>query len=247
MVKLVYIKEIDEKIFSETVFITGFQGFGLVGYLTTRHIVSELGLEKIGFIKTKYMPEITFYTNRFGLIYPFELYYGEVFDKKITVLLNHSIPIRNELTKYTEFIAEWAKSRGVSMAILIGGLDPSIKESSEEEYRWIPISNYNGNLDAPILNERYVIGPLALTMMFLNARNVPGVAIFAYTEMYRPDPRASAVAVKTVSKILGIEIDTRKLLEEAAVIESIEEERRKFMRMVEEGVRTGRRNYTMHV
>lgn len=247
MLDIFYFKRFASEKLRNSILITGYQGFGLVGYLSTRHIVLELNLERIGFIKTKYMPEITFYSDKQGLAYPFEVYYGEVGDKKLVVVLNQGIPSRSERSLYAEFIAKWAKEVGVSMAILIGGLDSSIRESSDEEYRWIPIGGYEGKLDAPILSERYVIGPLALTMMFFDAYEIPGVAIFAYTEMYRPDPRASAVVVKAVSKLLNIDIDAKKLLEEASAIEAIEEEKRKMLRAVEEGLRSERRDYSMHV
>jgi len=242
-----YLERIGDSELEGAVFITGFQGFGMVGYLTTRHIVQELKLKKIGFIKTRYMPELTFYTEDVGITYPFELYYGSVNGKKLVVLLNNATPHKRERTEYAEFVAKWVRENKISYAILVGGLDPSIRESSDEKYRWIPISGYKIALNAPILSEKYVIGPLALMIMFMNAYNIFGVAIFSYTDLYRPDPRASAVAVEVISRILGIEISVKKLLEEAAIIEAIEEEGKKLLKTVEGEVSSERPRYSMHV
>ncbi len=247
MITIHYLKDVSKTDLEGSVFITGYQGFGMVGYLASRHVVRELGLYKIGFIKTRYMPETTFYIDGIGLSYPFELYYGIVDDKKLVVLLNHAIPHFRERTQYAEFISKWVRENGVEYAILLGGLDPSIKESEDEKYRWIPIYRFDKKLDAPILNEKYVVGPLALTMMFMEAYRVSGIAIFAYTEMYRPDPRASAVAVEVIARLLDLRINTEKLLEEAEVIEAIEEERRKLLKMYEGEVKPSRKDYTMHV
>jgi len=247
MISIHYFKDVDKSILKDSIFITGFQGFGMVGYLSSRHIVQELGLSKVAFIKTRYMPEIIFYTEKHGIIYPFELYYGVVNGKKITVLLNNATPIERERTEYAEFIAKWSSEIGVSKCILIGGLDPSIKTDPSETYRWIPIGESDIKLNAPILSEKYVIGPLALTMMFMNAYNIPGVAIFAYTELYRPDPRASAVAVEVVGQILDVSISTKKLIEEATIIEAIEEERKKIISSVEGEVKSEKPRYSMHV
>lgn len=215
-------------------FITGFQGFGMVGYLSTRHLALELGLRRIGLIRTKYYPETTLYTEKVGVIYPFELYFGSVEGKKLLVLLNNGTPSVRERTDYAEFVARWAKSVKVSSAVLIGGLDPSLKEKSDEKYRWIPFGGSTVRLPAEILENRHIIGPLALMIVFMDAYKIPGVAVFSYTELYRPDPRASAVAVEVVGELLGLKIDTARLLEEAKIIESIEAEREKMLKVMED-------------
>ncbi len=239
-------KDLEEKL-KDSVFITGYQGFGLVGYLASKHIVKELELKKIGFIKTKYLPEITSYDEKLSLIYPFEIYFGEINHKKITVLLNHSLPHSSERTLYAEALAKWLREHRISKAILIGGLDSSLKENEDEKYRWIPLNGYRPDLDAAILINKYVVGPLALTMVFLDIYNISGIVVLPFSETYRPDPRASAIAVDVVSKIIGIEINTDKLLEEASIIEAIEAEKQKIMKMLEGEVKPETRGYSMHV
>ncbi|WP_440060106.1 proteasome assembly chaperone family protein [Thermogladius sp. 4427co] len=230
---IVLLDKVSDSDLEGSTFITGFQGFGMVGYLTSRHLVMELKLKRIGFVRTRYYPETTIYTRESGIVYPFELYYGVVEGRKILVLLNNGTPSVRDRTDYAEFIARWVKEKKISNAILVGGLDPSLKESEEEKYRWVPIGGYTGKLNAAILENRHVIGPLALMMIFMDAYKVPGVAVFAYTELYRPDPRASAVAVEVIGELLGLKIDTTRLLEEAKIIESIEAEREKMMKNVE--------------
>ncbi len=229
-IKLFILEEIDKEELKDSVFITGYQGFGMVGYLTSRHIALQLGLRRIAFIRTRYFPEATFYDKKIGIIYPFELYYGKAGDNKLLVLVNHGIPHVKERTNYAEFIGNLAKELGVREAILVGGLDPAVKESKDEKYRWIPIGKTTRRLEAPILEEKHVIGPLALTIMFMNAYRIPGVAIFAYAELYRPDPKATIVAVETISKILGVKIETRSLLEEASILEEAEKKSEELMR-----------------
>ena len=245
-IRLFMLEDLPEDELKGSTLITGYQGFGMVGYLTSRHIALELGLKRIGFIRTVYFPEATFYKKEVGLVYPFELYYGKVNGKKLIVLVNHGTPHVRERTHYAEFISKWARDVGVSETILVGGLDPAIREKEDEKYRWIPIDGYKGQLNAPLLEEKHVIGPLALTMMFMNAYHVPGVAIFAYTELYRPDPGATAIAVEVVSQLLGVKIPTDKLLEEASIIESIEK-REERLEMMEGEVKTGKREHPMYM
>jgi len=47
-IKIIPLKSLDKTLFENALFITGYQGFGMVGYLTTRHLVRELKLEKVG-------------------------------------------------------------------------------------------------------------------------------------------------------------------------------------------------------
>ncbi|ADI32641.1 proteasome assembly chaperone family protein [Staphylothermus hellenicus] len=246
-IELFLLEKISREELKDSVFITGYQGFGMVGYLTSRHISLELKLRKIGFIRTRYFPEATLYKKDLGLVFPFELYYGKINDKKLLVLVNHGVPHVRERTSYAEFIGRWLKEIGVSKVILVGGLDPAIKEREDEKYRWIPLSGYQAKLDAPILEEKHVIGPLALTMMFIEAHRIPGVAIFAYTELYRPDPRASAVATSVIADMLGLKIDTSKLLEEASKIEAVEEKKEELMKAVEGEIKQRKREHPMYM
>jgi uncharacterized protein len=231
-IKIIPLKSLDKSLFENALFITGYQGFGMVGYLTTRHLVRELKLEKVGLIRTKHMPEVTLYGDN-GLLYPFELYAGEVSGRKVLVLLNNAVPHIHERTDYAEFIASLMKAFKVEEALLVGGLDPSLKETEDEKYRWIPIGNTKISLNAPVLKNRHVIGPLALTMMFTEAYGLSGAVILAYTDLYKPDPRASAVAVEIIGELLNIKIDTSSLLEEAKIIDAIEMEREKIEKAME--------------
>jgi len=144
---------------------------------------------------------------------------------------------------YVEFLVSLVKEWRIREAILIGGLNQDLREESNEQYRWIPINNPSIKLDAKILEERNVIGALALAMMFLQAEGLNGIVILPFTEPYRPDPRASAVAVEVISKILGVEINIQRLIEEATIIEAIEAEKERIEKAMEEAEKKSRLSY----
>ncbi|MGC8982840.1 MAG: proteasome assembly chaperone family protein [Desulfurococcaceae archaeon] len=243
-IKFVPLRSLEESELKDSILITGYQGFGLVGYLATRHLVKELKLSKIGFIKTRYMPEATLYTRDLDIVFPFEIYAGTAGANKLVVVLHNQTPHERERTDYAEFLAKWAKGVGVKEVILIGGLSADLKEDPNETYRWIPINDTTITLsNAKLLEERHVIGPLALTIMFMKAYNLKGVVLLPFAEPYRPDPKASAVAVGIISQILGVDISVQKLIEEAAIIEAIEEEFDRLKRLSEEGEKKSRLTY----
>lgn len=245
-INIMLIEDISLDELKDSTFITGYTGFGLVGYLATRHIAFQLKMKRIGFVETKYMPESTFYTKHIGIIYPFEIYYKVINNQKILVLVNHSIPDARERTYYVRTVAQWVKEIRVKDAILVGGLDPAVRESKEEKYRWIPIGDVNVSLEAPILEERHVVGPLALTMMYLHAYKIPGVVILPYAEPYRPDPRATAVAVTEIARLLNIEIDVSQLYREAGIIEELESKKEELLKRVYE-TEVGEKGHPMYM
>lgn len=245
-ISIVLKKDVDERELKGSVFITGFAGFGLVGYLTSRHIAYSLKMERIGFVRTRYIPETTFYTKNSGLVLPFEIYYRKIDSKKLVVLVNHGFPHSRERTDYAEVVVNWLKKIGVAEVILVGGLDPSVKEDPNERYRWIPLGGTKRFLDAPILEERHVVGPLALTMMFAEIEGIPGVVILPYAEPYRADPRATAIAVDIISKLIGINIDVSELYREAKIIEELEVKEKELVKKVYNS-ETGEKQHPMYM
>ncbi|MEM2024685.1 MAG: PAC2 family protein [Desulfurococcaceae archaeon] len=244
MIKFVPLKEVDLASIKNSYFITGYQGFGLVGYLTTKHLAKELRLRKIGFVRTKYMPEFTMYSRDHDLLYPFEVYSGEVGSSKVVIVMHNSTPVERERTDYIDFLSLFAKKLEASEVILIGGLSQELREDSGEKYRWIPINDTKISLvEARLLEDRHIVGPLALTMMFMRSYGLRGVVILPFAEPLRPDPKASAVAVEVVARILGVSVSTQRLIEEALIIEAVEAEREKVEKVIEESERRPRLTY----
>lgn len=244
MIKFIPLGAVDLSKLRESILITGYQGFGLVGYFATRHLVKELKFTKIGFIKTRYMPEATMFTRDYDIEFPFEVYAGVAGKHKVIVVLHNNTPHERERVSYAEFLATWAKEVGVKEAVLVGGLSVELRESPDEKFRWIPINDTSIHFsDARVLEERYVVGPLALTIMFMKAYGLRGVVVLPFAEPYRPDPKAGAVAVEVIARILNVEINTQKLMEEAAIIEAIEEERKKAEKLSEEAEKRYRLTY----
>ncbi|MEM4663553.1 MAG: PAC2 family protein [Desulfurococcaceae archaeon] len=244
MIRFFPLRQVSREELEGSILVTGYQGFGLVGYLATRHLVKELKLEKIGFIRTRYMPEVSLYTRDNDIEFPFEVYSGNAGSNKLVVVLHNNTPHEKERSDYAEFLAKWSKDVGVREVILIGGLSQELRDDPNEKYRWIPINNTTMKRgDARVLEERYIIGPLALTMMFMKAYGLRGVVILPFTDPYRPDPKASAVAISVIAGILGVEISVQRLIEEATIIEAIEEERKRMEKLSEEYERRHRLTY----
>ena len=211
----------EDSIVGSDFFVTGFKGFGAVGYITTLHIVEKLGCRRSGFIVTKYMPEEATLDKNGSIVAAFTLYGCQASDKKLLVLVNHDIPLPQERMRFANAVIEFLTHIGVKEAVLVGGFDSRFRRG-EEELRWLHTSTYSRKLDAPLMDQGlYVVGPLALLLVAAEARGYPAAAILPYAEAARPDPRAAAVAVRTIGSLYGVEVGVEDLLEEARKIEEM--------------------------
>ncbi len=199
-------------------FVTGFKGYGLVGYIATLYLAEKLGCRWMGAVVTRYMPEAVTYSDG-RIVAPFELL--SCLDGKLVILLNHDVPHDRERTVFAEAVVKWVRDAGAGEAIFVGGFDSRFK-SGDEELRWIATTSSKRRLSEPVMSKGlYVVGPLALLTLFAELYGLPALVILPYAEASRPDPRAAAVAVKRVASIVGFEIDVRELLEEAKKIEEL--------------------------
>ena len=215
----------NDKLFKEfrgakkRVLVSGFKGYGMVGYIAIVHIVENLGCKRAGVIITKYMPEaIT--VDSSGIVSPFELYVCRGSDKtSIMALVNHDLPDVRERTRYADVTIRWATSIGVTEAVFFGGFDARYRVG-DERLRWVATSMWTRKLDEPKMESGlYIIGPLALFTLFSEIYKLPALVILPYAETSRPDPRAAAVAVETFAKLYRLNIDTKELYEKARLIE----------------------------
>jgi len=205
--------------------ITGFHGIGETGYIALSYLVHSLKAERIGFVEVNIPPPFIAATDK-GIATPFEVY-----KKKNAVLVKLEFsPHRSEEAEFAKALASWAVDQKFSDAILIGGLDSNF-EDNKHQLRVVPTQAYLQkceNFDAPTLEpELFVYGPLAVMLGEFEMRNFPALAILPYASAMRPDPRAAAVAIKTISKIHRLKVDVSELEKDAKEIEVEIEKRMK--------------------
>jgi uncharacterized protein len=202
--------------------VTGFHGYGDVGFLTTRYLVYKLGMELVGYIETPSVPDITSFED-YGFSLPHEIFYKNLDDEKsLVVLLNRLNPERKYISSFVKEFLSLIKKLNITEILLVGGLDSRFREG-DEEYRWLKTQACTQTLNAPYFTKGfYIVGPLASLLITLHQNNVPALIILPYTQPETIDHRAAAVAINVISSIIGIEIDVKELLNYAAKAEELE-------------------------
>lgn len=204
--------------FSGNVFITGFHGIGLTGFIAVKHLISQLKAERIGFIETLNLPPIVSASGN-GIFTPFELYKYS----RYVFLLTQVLPHVNEQSGFSLRLATWVVNNGFSEAILIGGLNKQFQRSENDFYRFMMTSSFKDrwrNLNLPILERGlYAYGLLALMLSRFEVRGFPALAILPYADASRPDPLAAAKAIDFLNNLYGLNVDVSKLIMDAQRIE----------------------------
>ncbi len=236
--KRVSIEMFEKLILKNHIVVTGFPGFGYTGYIATRYLAKEKKLDRVGVILTSRLPEYTVLED-YGVVFPFEIFSDH---KKLTVIVNHVLPDKRDRQDFALALVEWLKRNEISELALIGGLDKRFRKENER-YRWFATTSYSRRLDSPLMEKGlYIIGPLAYTIMYAELYKVPSIVILPYTEPLQFDPRAAATAVEVLDELYGLDVDTRKLYEDA---ERLEKEISELVKKQEEAAKhtTGERVY----
>jgi uncharacterized protein len=230
----------DQKILNQCKrFIAGWHGLGEIGYITVSHMIEDLKLKRIATIMSSGAPPFISVQNS-QLRLPFEIYGKEEYD--FAIFIPHLQPYRHVQIEFSERMSEWIlKQKNLSEAYFIGGVDARLK-SSDNEIQYIPTraSLHSSNLNSKFVEEikdnlldpgLFVAGPLAIMLGYLDMSMFPAVGLLAYAQRERPDPLGAVVTIKKLNYILGINVNTNELVQNA---QTIEEEIKRQLAPIEE-------------
>lgn len=249
MSDIVLIDEFKNYDFSKKVFITGFHGVGATGYIAMRHLIEATDTVKIGYLVADSMPGYVSLENE-ELSLPFELFMANNF----VFFLARSQLWQNEYQKFLEInefirvLAQFVISKNFAEAILIGGLDNKFKEA-DVELKTVPTKPFKNQAKSmgPFLDKGlFVAGPLALLLEHFEVKNFPACAILPYAEPEIIDPKAAAIAIKTIDQYYDFElnvdiealyVDAKRLSEELENLLIQKREMEKTDKEIEPGTR----------
>jgi len=215
-VRFILNKNVD---FKNCIFVSGFHGIGLTGFIAVKHLVESLNAERIGFVESDKLPPFVAMSDN-GVSTPFELY---MYSKLVFLVVEIS-PSKEEQYAFSRAVVDWVVQNGFSRAILIGGLDNRFKKEDDGDSKFICTSAFKRlfSVDERLLMDKglYVFGLLASFLARFEMMNFPAIAVLPFAEASRPDPNASANAVKYINSVCNLDVSVSKLIEDAELIES---------------------------
>jgi uncharacterized protein len=197
--------------------ITGFHGVGETGYISVSFLVHALKADRIGFVDVAHPPPFVA-TSDSGLVTPFEVFKA---GKIVLVKLEFS-PHRAEEAEFAKTIANWAMNNKFKDAVLIGGLDGSLR-SGPDGVRIVPTHSYplkSMKMKHPTLEAGlFVYGPLAVMLGEFEKKDFPAIAVLPYASANHADPKAAATAIRSIAKSYRLKVDVKDLEYDAKDIE----------------------------
>lgn len=202
--------------FEDPIVVEGFPGVGLVGHIAATYLVSQLNLPDLGYIRTDLIPQIAMVFN--GQVMAPMRIYG---DESLIVFVS-DLAFSDDKTFYmAERLGEFMSEHNVSTSLSLAGIGiPEPKGNvfgvgstpemtqliTEKAIDVLPMGSISGGSGALLL-ECY-------------RRGIPSMALLAETVGNRPDPRSASFLLERVSALIGREIDTESLIQEAEQLES---------------------------
>ena len=230
--------------FKDSWLVIGLPDAGLVGAISTAHIVKVLGLETIGHVESDLLPPMI-------VVHQSKVYDPmRFFGKDGLMVLSSEVPIHPSLVyPLGRTVVEWATKEGVKGLIMITGIAvPNRLDIETPEVYAIPgTSEFREVLEKANIKsfeEGFVVGPAAVMMRECIRRGLPSIMLLAQCFLEYPDPGAAAQALLALNKILGLNIDVKPLLDEA---EMIRVKTRELMRRTAEAMRQMRKSHEYEV
>jgi uncharacterized protein len=198
--------------------LIGMPDTGLTGMIAVSHVIQSLSLKEIGYFESKLLPPVIV------------IHKGEpkrpvrIFGNENLVAITSETPLDSaSMYPLAESIINWAKEKNVELLISVSGLATQnrMEIKSPKVYGVTTLDNKEqilNNAGMQILKEGFMVGPNALILKECMTNNLQNMVLLAQSHYQYPDPGAAAAAINSLNKLLGVDVDIKKLLTQAEEI-----------------------------
>ena len=200
--------EIKQRELKSPIIFAGFVGAGLVGPLAINHIITELKMEEIAVMRSKYLPPSTVFM-RGRLRHPFRFYANK--EGTVCTIICEITLRMDGLYALVSSILDWAAQKGSKEIVILDGVastehddkaycaaeEDLIRTMAEKDISMIPQGFITG-IPGGILNECLV-------------REIQGLTLLAKANKEAPDSSAAATLIEALNRFYDMKIDTSDL------------------------------------
>ncbi len=194
--------------------LIGLPDVGLVGSIVVNYIIEELKMEEIGYIDADVYHPIIIVKNG-NVQRPIRLY-----EKDNVIVILSDIPITSVIAiDFSISLISWLKSLNPSSVINITGIPIHNRVAIERPEVLVLTTEYHNKIENAIpFNDGLIMGTYASIIKECINNNIPSITLLAQSYLNFPDPVASISALDIINKILNLDIDLKRLKEEAEII-----------------------------
>ncbi len=191
---------------------------GLVGVIAASYMVNKIGFDEIGGVDSPYIQPVMIIHRGIPRL-PIRIFAG---DRVMVIYTEIPLPL-DISTKFVSAVIDYARLRGVDLLIGITGL-PIHNRIDVEDLSTYFISPFEemkkifSESGIKMLENGVLSGPYAIFIKEIFRKRVFGALLMSESFLEFPDPEAAAKVLLSLGRILNIQIDVNKLLEQAEII-----------------------------
>jgi len=198
--------------------ICGFTTAGMVGVISTSHIIKQLQLKQLGTVMNANFPAVALIHDEVPK-HPVRVYQGNGIG-----VFTSEIQFGNETDiMFATTVLEWFTKGGFDQLIIIDGLVRPEKELAEGGLFGVGSTQRARHklkdIDVEPIQQGIVTGITGFLLGEGDRLGIDIIALLSEANPMYPDARAAAIAVEAVAELTNIEIPLGELLENARTIE----------------------------
>jgi uncharacterized protein len=195
--------------------LVGVPDVGLVGSIALGYVILEQQMVEVGYLESDAFPPIIV-VHQGDPKHPLRLY-----SKGNIVAAISEMPIEARLIPLVaQTIVDWAKSKNAEILIALSGI--AVQNRLEIDVPGIYgvgssalMKKLMKDQGIEILEEGFITGLHAVVMKECLKKGVSNMILLAQSHLQYPDPGAAASLIASFDKMVGLKVDTKKLLDRA--------------------------------
>ena len=202
------IHELKNSRFKNPIIFAGFVGAGLVGPISINHMISELGMKEIGFLRSKHLPPSTVFMQG-RLRHPFRLYANK--NGSMCAIICEIIINREGLYTIASAILDWAEKHGSNEIVILDGVASKKHDNKAFCAAEVDLCRVMESNGIEMIPQGFITGISGGILNECLIRKISGVVLLAKANESLPDSLASVTLIEAINKTYGMKIDTDEL------------------------------------
>jgi uncharacterized protein len=190
-----------------TIFV-GFVGAGLAGTIAIDHMINELGMKEVGFLRSKHLPPSTVFMQG-RLRHPFRIYSND--DGSICAIICEIIISKDGIYNIAMAILEWAEKKGSTEIIVLDGVAASKHDGEAFFAAEVDLCRIMEENDIKMIPQGFITGISGGILNECLIRKIRGVTLLVKADEMTPDPVAATTIIEAVNRLYETEIDISNL------------------------------------
>jgi len=190
-----------------TIFV-GFVGAGLVGTIAIDHMINELNMKEVGFMRSKHLPPSTVFMQG-RLRHPFRIYSND--NGSVCAIICEIIISKDGIYNIAMAILEWAEKKGSNEIIVLDGVADSKHDGEAFFAAEVDLCRVMEENDIKMIPQGFITGISGGILNECLIRKIRGVTLLAKADESTPDPVAAATIIEAVNRLYETDIDTTNL------------------------------------